>query len=146
MENELSNAEKLMNSLLPFAQQQLEKQGEFFPFAGMLTKDGEAHLGMADASKLNEKGGTAISQEMIDRIVAAHKKENEKGNLLVSAICFDTRVAKDGEEKEDAICIAIEEEDGKSINVFLPYKKNFFGKIKYGELFASPKEITIFKK
>ena len=141
MENELSPGEKLLNALVPFAQQQLDKYGEFVPFAAMMTLDGEGHLGMAGES---DKDGIALSQESIDRIVLAHKKEAEKGNLIASAICFDTKVSKDGEGKQDAICVAIEEKDGKSVNIFIPYKKNIFGKIKYGELFASPKEINIF--
>lgn len=132
-----------MNSLLHQAQQYLDERGEFAPFAGMLTKDKEYHIGMAlDDSGLGNTG-IALSQEMIDRIIVGHRKEAEKNNLLISAICFDTRV---GEKKEDAICVAIEEENGKSIEVFLPYKKNLFGKIKYGELFATAKESKIFIK
>ncbi len=142
MEAELTTVEKLLNSLVPFAQQQLDKQGEFLPFAGMLTKNNEAHLGVAGDS---DKEGVAFVQESIDKIVIAHRKEAEKGNLLASAICFDVKVAKEGDEKkQDAICVAIEEENGMSVNLFIPYKKSIFGKIKYGELFGSPKESNIF--
>lgn len=145
MEKELSNSEKLLNALIPFAQQQLDKQGDFAPFAGMFTKDDEIHFGMAAPEKLETEGGVALSQESIDRIILGHIAEKEKNNLLISGICFDTRVSNEGKEKEDAICISLEEE-GKSINVFLPYKKSFFGKIKYGQIFASAKEPKIFIK
>ncbi len=110
----------------------------------MLTKDGEAHLGMADPDKLENTEGVALSQESIDRIISAHRIEVEKDNLLASAICFDTSVSRDGKNKESAVAVAIEEENGKSVTVFIPYTKNFFGKIKYGDLFGSQKEKNIF--
>ena len=47
--------------------------------------------------------------------------------------------------KKDAICIALECIDDKPLNLFLPYKKNFFtGKISYGELSANSREATVF--
>ena len=33
--------EKLMDVLLPFALQMLERYGEFYPFGGMITRDGK---------------------------------------------------------------------------------------------------------
>ena len=126
--------EELMNSLIPFAQKLLAKAGEFYPFGASMRPDGQ--LAMNGAYTGSER---PRSQELIDLLTSGFQREAAAGNLCAAGICFDVRVLPPGAtEKSDAICVQLEHADGESIEIYLPYKKGWFGKVKYGELFANP--------
>lgn len=125
--------EELMNTLVPFAQQMLAKSGEFFPFGASMRRDGQIVQNAAHTGSEHPP-----SQELIDLLTAAFQQDAAAGNLLAVGICLDVRVVAPGTtEKSDAICVRLEHADGEAIEIYVPYKKGWFGKIKYGELFAS---------
>ena len=47
-------------------------------------------------------------------------------------------------EKIDAVLARLEHKDGEAIDVYLPYRKPIFGKVKYGDLFATPGVVQVF--
>ncbi len=119
-------SEILLNALLPFAEQLLEKQNEFFPFAAVMLSNGEVQmLATYDGKEYVE------SQKIIDdtkKIFIRGVKNNEyKATGLAYLIGV---INKDTGNKEDAICVNLDHVNDYSIKVIYPYsiKKKFLGK------------------
>ena len=67
------DGEKLLDSLLPFAEKMLKEHREFFPFGGHMTLDGEiTHEGAYNGSE------HPPSQELIDLLRAAHRRDAQE--------------------------------------------------------------------
>ncbi|MGB8252241.1 MAG: hypothetical protein WCF08_03435 [Anaerolineaceae bacterium] len=128
-----TDLDELLNTLLPFAQQMLEKNGEFFPFGADMKPAGE--IEMIGAYEGHEH---PPSQTLINLMTEAFQKQALNGELRAAGICYDVRTIPPGEtEKCDAICMSLEHQSGEAVDVFVPYKKAWHGKIRYGEIFAS---------
>ena len=85
------------------------------------------------------------SQEVIDFLTAAFREQAASGAIRASGVCIDVRTIPPGQtEKTDAILARLEHKDGEAIDVYLPYRKPLFGKVKYGELFATPGAAQVF--
>jgi hypothetical protein len=131
---------ELLNALLPFAQQMLGKNGEFFPFGADMKTDGEIEMIGAYEGQEHPK-----SQLLIDLMREDFKKRAENCEIRCAGICYDVRIIPPGQtEKCDAICTSLEHQSGESIDVFLPYKKAILKKIRYGEIFACPRKPEFF--
>lgn len=131
--------DELLNVLIPFAQQQLKKNGGFFPFGATVTSGGEVvcNAGYDD--------GAAEADGLIELLTEVFRREAADGKIRSAALCFDGRTIPPGQSnKTDAICIRMENRDEPASTVFLPYKKGWFGKYSYGELFAAAKEKQFF--
>jgi hypothetical protein len=130
----------LLNVALPFAQEMLAKRGQFYPFGATMKSDGE----------INQTAGYTGEefpepQQLINLLMGAYKVQAAKGELRATALCFDSRTIPPGQtEKSDAICVRLEHADGEAVDVFLPYRKGWFGKITYSDLFASQGERLVF--
>jgi len=132
--------DKLLNALLPFAQQMLGKHGSFFPFGGFVDRSGE--VGLLAAYDGEER---PPSETLINTMVEGFKKEAPMKGHRAVGICFDVLIQLSGQTaKTDAIQIAIEYPDGEAVNVYLPYAKKWLGKIRYGEIVASRGEAKVF--
>jgi hypothetical protein len=117
----------LLNTLLPFAQQELEKLGEFFPFGAIVTKEGETKLLAADAMEEERPDSASIISMLL---AEAQSKRNE---LRAVGICSDVRTAG-----SDVIKVDLEHSEGTALTVLLPYTQKRFGRgIEYLELQAS---------
>jgi hypothetical protein len=133
---------KLLNALLPFAKQMLAKHGEFHPFGAFLNEKGEVVLMAA-----HDGNEHPPSKELIDLMIEAMRKDAPAKGYQAVGICFDVLVALPKEaKKSDAIQVAIEYSDGEAVDVYLPYQKRWFGKVRYGEIIASAADSRIFKK
>jgi hypothetical protein len=133
---------QLLNTLLPLAEQLLAKHGEFFPFGATMTSSGNINQNSAYTGEEHPK-----SQELIKLMTQAFQQQTGSGQLRAAGICMDIRVIPPGQtEKTDAICLGLEHVSGESVNVCVPYKKGWFGKIKYGTLFAGQRKAEFFIK
>lgn len=131
----------LLNVLLPFAQQSLKKQGEFYPFGALIDNDGNPECVMAQPTGIKHPQ----SQEIIDTLTAGFRDKISQDGLKATGICFDGKVIPPGQSgKSDAICFKLEHVSGEAVDVFVPYRKGLFGKIKYDALFASQGIASIF--
>ncbi len=134
--------EKLLNALLPFAQQMLAKHGEFFPFGATVNLEGA--VAMANVFDGDEH---PLAQTVVDELTEALKAQATAGEIRAAAICYDGRVIPPDEtEKCDAVCVGLEHESGEAADVFMPYCKKLFRGYKYGELFAAPRSPQFFIK
>ena len=121
----------LLNAVLPFAKQSLEKRGGFFPFAAKMNSSGKVALVGADP------GGTQTPSGVLELLQAGLKESAARGELRAVAVCVDATVQVPGGEKSDAVRVKVERQ-GESLFVFVPYARRFLLGIKYGDLFASP--------
>jgi hypothetical protein len=85
------------------------------------------------------------SQELIDFLSRAYAQRAAAGELRAAAICADVRVVPPGKvDKTDAISVGLEHQSGEAVNVFQPYQKGWFGRIRLGKLFASARSAQFF--
>ena len=137
-----ADLDALLNALLPFAQEALSKHGEFYPFGASMN-----HAGEISASMAYDGDEHPSSQDVIALLRDAFRHLVAGSEIRAAGICYDVRVAPPGSEKKtDAIQAELEHQDGEALDVFLPYRKGFLGRLKYGDLFAGKGELTIFDR
>lgn len=119
----------LLNLTLPFAQQQVDKHGELFPFGAVVAVDGTSRLSATDPAETGERPASADVLALL--VKGTRETRNE---LRAVTLCSDVRTG-DG----DAIRVELEHVEGTAMAVLLPYKKKRFGnRIEYAELQAGP--------
>jgi hypothetical protein len=132
--------DSLLDTLLPFAQQQLEKHGEFFPFAASIDSSGApamvaVHLGDEHPA----------STQLIDALYEALARSAASGEIRAAGICADVRVTPPGSgDQTDAIRTSIEHAEGDPVEVFMPYAKKRMRGFEFGDLFAQAGTARIF--
>jgi hypothetical protein len=132
--------DRLLNAVLPFAQELLAKHHEFYPFGASIDSNGEISQVNASVGKENPH-----SQEVLDSLVAAFRERALRDRLRAAAICLDVRTIPPGSsEKTDAISVRLEHADGEAIEVLLPYERDGLARYRYGTLFAIKGECSIF--
>jgi hypothetical protein len=115
--NAKADAEKLLDSLMPFAKKMLQERHEFFPFGGKMTHDGKI---VCDAAYDGRE--QPPSQALIDLLRQAHQAEARAQKIRVCAIIYDIRTIPPGRtQKQDAIAAAIDHASGYSVVVVFPY-------------------------
>lgn len=76
-----------MNEVLPFAQQMLERHGEFIPYGGAMKPNGEiVSVAGYDGDEYPP------SQDIIDLLKDAFRAAGRSGEYKATAIVFDVRV------------------------------------------------------
>jgi len=132
--------DQLLDALLPFAQQMLARNGEFYPFGSTMTTAGEVVAQSAYDGHEHPQ-----SQRIIDLMKQAFRQMAAAGQIRAAGICYDIRTIPPGQtEKMDAICVSAEHQSGEGVICCVPYKKGWFGRIQYGELFASKRTPEFF--
>lgn len=107
----------LLNATLPFAQQMLAKNGEFYPFGAAVTAGGETRLVAADPGRGEHPASAEVLSSMLDGF------RRTRGDLRAVAICSDVQLPD-----SDAVRVELEHRDGQAMAVLLPYKKKRFGR------------------
>lgn len=122
--------DSLLDPALGFAQQQLDKHGEFFPYAVVVRTGGQIEMVAARADSANDGPRSA------DVIVACRTTLAERrDHLRAAAVVADVRLP-DG---RDAIRVELEHTEGPALTVALPYAKKRFGRgIDYEPLRVGP--------
>ena len=126
-----SDLDGLLNTLLPFAQQQLDKHGAFFPFGAVVDRNGTVRLTAAHDGREQPAA--------LDVLDGLHEgARSERASIRAAAFVTDVHVpGKPG----DAIRVDLEHAEGLAIAVLLPYSKRRSGRgIDYAPLRAAPGE------
>ena len=119
----------LLEPALGFGQQQLDKHGEFFPYAVVVRTDGQTEMVAARPEATDKQ---PASGAVIDacRTTLAERRDQ----LRAAAVVADIRLPDGG----DAIRVELEHTEGPALTVLLPYSKKRFGRgIDYGQLQAA---------
>ena len=132
-------AEELLNAVLPFAQQMLEKYGEFIPYGGAMKPNGEiVSVAGYDGDEYPP------SQEIIELLKDAFRDAGRNGTYRATAIVFDVRVIPpDCEEKTDAVAVALDHIENYSVVVLFPYQL-VNGTVQFAQVSAEPGNNDIF--
>lgn len=127
-----ADGEKLLDTLLPFAEQMLQQHREFFPFGGHMTPDGTVtHEGAYNGTE------HPPSQELIDLLLQAHQRDAAAQKLRACATIYDIRTIPPGRtEKQDAIAATIDHVLGYSAVVIFPYSFDASQKLRVESPFA----------
>ncbi len=139
MADSKTDVETLMNEMLPFGQEMLEKYGEFIPYGGAMKPNGEI-------VSVSGYEGTEhpLSQDIIDLLKDGYRSAVRKGKYKATAIYYDMRITPPKTDiKTDAIAIALDHKDNYSAIVFFPYRL-VDEKVVFGEVFAQAGENDIF--
>ncbi len=136
---ERDELDALLDPLLKFAQESLQKRGEFFPFGGTITNEGQVSLTAADTGEERP-----ASQEVIELLAGGMRAQASAGQIRAAAICYDSRFTPEGGAKTDAIAVSLEHREGDAVLVMQPYSKGRFTGFKFGQLVAVAPERRVF--
>lgn len=109
--------EGLMNELLNFAEQRLNKHGEFHPFGGYLEPSGAmVHVGAQSSTESNG------AQQEIDVLIESFKKLAVQRKAIAFGVVADVKLPKEDGSKGDAIKFFLEHQNGYCAEVFFSYE------------------------
>ena len=131
--------EILLDKLLPFAEQQMKKYREFYPFAAVLLEDDSVELTASyDGNEHPE------SKAVLEDLKQIHKKLAAEGKIKASGIVWNAGVNSADGKPTDAIIVSLEHRDNYSVIVGEPYKIGLFKTVTFGNLFAMEGKQDIF--
>lgn len=131
--------EVLLDTLLPFAEDQMKKHREFYPFAAVMHTDDSLELtGSYDGNEHPE------SKDVLEALKQIHKQLASDGKIKASGIVWNASVASADGKPSDAIIVSLEHKDNYSVIVGEPYKIGLFKKVTFGQLFAMEGKQDIF--
>ena len=131
--------EVLLDKLLPFAEDQLKKHREFYPFAAVLLMDDSVEI-----TECYDGNEHPESKDVIEALKQIHKKLASEGNIKASGIVWNASVTSADGKPSDAIIVSLEHKDDYSVIVGEPYKIGLFKKISFSNLFAMEGKHDIF--
>jgi hypothetical protein len=130
--------EQLLKYLLPFAEEKLNRDGEFYPYAAIVAANGELKLVAAAAGQEPDAG---------DLLLALHQELREQaaeGSIRASGIAADvTLTDPDSGETTDAVQVELDHADAEPVDVYVPYESAPDG-IKFGDLVAAAGREPVF--
>src|ERR1700733_16130737 len=126
----MGDLDGLLNTLIPLAQQQLDKHGAFLPFGADVDRNGMVRLTAA-------QGARGQPAEVVLGILHEGAR-SQRASIRAAAFVAD--VALPG-KPGDAIRVSLEHAEGVAIAVLLPYSKRRLGRgIDYASLRGAPGE------
>ena len=131
--------ELLLDKLLPFAEDQMKKYREFYPFAAVILTDDTFELtGSYDGNEHPE------SKDVINDLIQIHRQLASEGKIKASGIAWNASVASEDGKPSDAIIVSLEHTNDYSVIIGEPYKIGLFKRITFGNLFAMEGKHDIF--
>lgn len=131
--------EELLDTLLPFAENQMKKHREFYPFGAVVLMDDTVELTASyDGNEHPEP------QDVMRDLTQGHKQMASEGKIKASGIAWNASVTSPDGKPGDAIIVSLEHKDGYSVIVGKPYQIGFFKKVTFGSLFAIEGKHDIF--
>ncbi|MEA2365043.1 MAG: hypothetical protein QOE69_2417 [Thermoleophilaceae bacterium] len=140
--------EALLNFLLPFAEQMLKQEGEFYPYAAVMADDGELAAVAPDIASDDAGGdGAGPQPDVGDLLVALHAELGERaseGSIRACGIAADvTLTDPDSGETSDAVQVQLDHADADAVDIYVPYENAPDG-VKFGELVAAEGREPVF--
>ena len=124
--------EELLNFLLSFAENQLKKRGEFYPFGAVMLESGE----ITATAFYDAENEFPDSTEVIGILTETHREKAEKGEIKASGICWDAKISLENSDMTDAIVISMEHRESYSAVVGQPYRLGFLKKLNLSNIFV----------
>lgn len=110
--------EQLLEAVLPFAEQTLNKHGEFYPFGACLGQDGQISLLQPDTGTERPEPDelVALAKDSFRRLAAENK-------ITTSAVVANMRLKELGKDAVDAIAVMLDDREDYSIIMYYAYSK-----------------------
>jgi hypothetical protein len=138
MEGSREEIEKLLNYLMPFAEERLNRDGEFYPYAAMVAADGELKSGSAAEGE---------DPDVADLLVALHQELRDlaaEGSIRASGIAADvTLTDPDSGKTTDAVQLELDHAEGDAVDVYVPYESASEG-VRFGDLVSAKGREPVF--
>lgn len=131
-----SDLDRLLTTVLPFAEEMLARHGEFYPYGAAITSTGDEQLFAADVGDDQEPNPSAILTSLVSGMSA------EAAELRAAAVVSDVTSAR-----SDAIMVHLEHSDSMAITVLVPYRSvGGTNDVDYDEMTAQPAEAMIWRR
>lgn len=132
----------LLDALLPFGQQMLNKHGEFYPYAAVVGGEGAVTL---VAGHLGEERPQPT--ELLEFLLQALRKQVVEEECRAAGVCVNVSVVdpRNG-QKGDALHFIFEHSAGDAFEVYFPYRKRFLRGFQFEKPFAQTSEPRIFER
>ena len=117
----------LLNAALPFAQQQLDAHGEFFPYGVAVDVGGAPRLFAGDPGDGEQPASLDVLEVLVEGL------RSDRDGLRAVALVSDVRLST-----ADAVRVELEHREGPAMAVLLPYRPSESGHgVDYGGLAAA---------
>lgn len=135
-----TEAEELVNIVLPHAESMLIAHGEFFPFGGVMKLDGE----IAELAVGEEHRDSSL-EAIVDDLKTQLRSGADSNTYRATALVFPIRARLPGAEDEtEAVAIALDHQADFSVVLIVPYVLSE-GSVQFGEAIAQQGEHEIFQ-
>lgn len=140
MSDTQAEAEALVNAVLPHAEGMLIEHGEFFPFGGAMTLDGD----IAELAVEKEHQNSPV-EVIVDALKTKLRGGADSNSYRATALVFPIQAELPGAGGEaDAVAIALDHQANFSVVLIIPYALTE-GAVEFGEAIAQQGENDIFK-
>ncbi|WP_457965656.1 hypothetical protein M1E17_04170 [Arthrobacter sp. D1-29] len=135
-----SDLENLLGTGVGAAQEQLQRNGGFLPFALVVENDGEVRLVAVSPADAAEGSGADFDADSMIADITELLRQNRADFRATAVVCDILLV----EEESDAIHVAAEHRDGSVFAAVLPYAANpATREWEFGQLSADTNEPTV---
>jgi hypothetical protein len=140
MSDAQAEAEELVNVVLPHAEGMLIAHGEFFPFGGALTLEGDI-----DQLAVGDEHRDSPLEVIIDELKTKLRSGADTNTYRATALVFPIQAQLPGNDDEtEAVAIALDHQANFSVVLIIPYVVSE-GAVKFGEAVAQQGENAIFQ-
>jgi hypothetical protein len=139
MSDAQTESEELVNALMPRVEGMLNAHGEFGPFGGAITLDGDLAQFSVDEQHRDS------SMEVIVEVLKS-KLRDGVGTYRATALVFPVHAQLPGADTEtEAVAIALDHKADYSVVLMIPYAFSG-GAVEFGEAVAQQGEHEIFQR
>jgi hypothetical protein len=140
MSDAQTEAEELVNAVLPHAEGMLIAHGEFFPFGGALTPDGS----FAELSVSEEHRHSPVDV-IVEELKSGLRDGVESRDFRATALVFPIQAElSDDAGDTEAVAIALDHQANFSVVLIIPYVLSE-GAVEFGEAIAQEGAHEIFQ-
>lgn len=131
----------LSRVMVQFAQELLQKQGEFYPFAATMDETGKVGVLGADIGIERPK-----TTELLTFLLQALRARAQQGGIRAYGICVNVGARLPGySDNVDAICCQLEHVNARPVQIFVPFHRNERGYLEYDKPVALPGQAQILR-
>ncbi len=133
-------AEELVSAVLPQAEGMLLAHGDFFPFGGAVTLDGEITQLAVD-----EEHRDSSIEDVIEELKGKLRSGADTNTYRATALVFPIQAQLPGADEEtEAVAIALDHQANYSVVLIIPYVLSD-GAVEFGEAVAQQGEDDMFQ-
>lgn len=125
--------------LLPFAEEQLKKHREFYPFAAVIRADDSVEL-----TGVYDENEHPASADVLETLKQAHREKAMGGEIKTSGIVWNAILNEGGKPTDGMIVVSLEHKDAYSVAIIVPYRIGLLKHIRFGDLYATEGHHDIF--